>query len=152
MWNSKKSVNLSLVVCFVTIILIVILSLFINNFAINYFDYANDSDHAQYLKYIAFIGSFYPCAILGIVAVISLIKMLFRIKNENSFCKENVKSLKVISWCCFIVALITFIGGFFYLPLIVVTVAAGFFGLILRVVKNVIHSAIELREENDLTI
>lgn len=152
MWNSKKSVNLSLVVCFVTIISIVILSLFINSFAINYFDYANDSDHAQYLKYISFIGSFYPCAVLGIVAVISLIKMLFRIKNENPFCKENVKSLKVISWCCFIVALITFIGGFFYLPLIVVTVAAGFFGLILRVVKNVIHSAIELREENDLTI
>lgn len=152
MWNSKKSVNLSLVVCFITIVLIVFVSVFANNFAIKYFDYGSSSDHTQYLKYVGFVGSFYPCAFLGIVAVISLIKMLFRIKNENPFCKENVKSLKVISWCCFIVALITFIGGFFYLPLIVVTVAAGFFGLILRVVKNVIHSAIELREENDLTI
>ena len=152
MWNSKKSVNLSLVVCFLTILCIAFLSVFANNFAIKYFNYFNQSDHVQYFKYVAFISSYYPSAVLGIFAVISLIKMLFRIKNGNPFCKENVKSLKFISWCCFIVALITFLGSFFYLPLIIVTVAAGFFGLILRVVKNVIQSAVELREENDLTI
>ena len=152
MWNSKRSVILSLVVCFITIVLIVFVSVFANNFAIKYFDYGSSSDHAQYLKYVGFVGSFYPCAFLGIVAVISLIKMLFRIKNGNPFCKENVKSLKLISWCCFFVALITLLGSFLYLPLIIITVAAGFFGLILRVVKNVIQSAVELKNENDLTI
>ncbi len=152
MWNSKKSVKLSLVVCFLTIIAIVIVSVFANGFAVKYFDYFDKSDHSQYLKYIGFIYSFYISAVFGIVAVISLIKMLFRIKNGNPFCKENVKSLKIISWCCFIVALVTLTGSFFYIPLIIVTVAAGFFGLILRVVKNVIQSAVELREENDLTI
>lgn len=152
MWNSKRSVKLSLVVCFFTIILIVFLSVFANNFAIKYFDYGYASDHTQYLKYIGFVGSFYPCAFLGIVAVISLIKILFRIKNGNPFCKENVKSLKLISWCCFIVALITCLGSLLYLPLAIITVAAGFFGLILRVVKNVIQSAVELKNENDLTI
>ncbi len=152
MWNSKKSVNLSLVVCAVTIICIVVISLFANNFAVNYFDYQQYNDHAQYIKYVAFITAFYPCSLLGILAVISLIRMLLRIKKDNPFCNENVKSLKFISWCCFIVALITFCCGFFYLPLFIITVASGFFGLILRVVKNVIQSAIEIREENDLTI
>lgn len=152
MWNSKKSVNLSLVVCFLTIITIVVVSVFANGFAVNYFDYFNKSDHTQYLKYIGFIYSYYISAVFGVIAVISLIKMLFRIKNGNPFCNENVKSLKGISWCCFIVALITLLGSILYIPLIIVTVAAGFFGLILRVVKNVIQSAVELREENDLTI
>lgn len=152
MWNSKKSVNLSLFVCGFTILCILIISCFINSWAVGYFNYGSYSDHTQYLKYIGFIFSYYPSAILGVLAVVSLIKMLLRIKNDNPFCRENVKNLKFISWCCFIVALITFAGSFLYLPLIVVAVAAGFFGLILRVVKNVIQSAVELREENDLTI
>jgi hypothetical protein len=36
--------------------------------------------------------------------------------------------------------------------LFVVVVAAGFIGLILRVVKNVIEEAVILKSENDLTI
>lgn len=152
MWNSKKSINLSLFVCGFTIVCILVLSCFINLWAIEYFDYCDCADHVQYLKYIGFIFSYFPSAVLGVLAVVSLIRMLLRIKKDNPFCHENVKSLKFISWCCFIVALITFTGSFLYLPLIIVSAAAGFLGLILRVVKNVIQSAVNLREENDLTI
>ena len=75
-----------------------------------------------------------------------------RIKNEDPFCRANVKSLRIISLCFFIVALITFVGCFFYRPFIFIAAAAGFLGLILRVVKNVIQTAVELREESDLTV
>jgi len=152
MWNSKKSVNLSICVCGFTIISIIVAAIFVPWWAKNYFLYLFDWDHTQYLKYIAFMFSFYPCASLGILAVFLLIKILFRIKKGNPFCNENVKSLKIISWCCFFVSLITLLASPFYIPLIIVAVAAGFFGLILRVVKNVIHAAVELKKENDLTI
>ena len=43
-------------------------------------------------------------------------------------------------------------GGVFYLPFCFIAVAAGFVGLMLRIVKNVMQSAVEIREENELTI
>jgi len=50
------------------------------------------------------------------------------------------------------VAVITLIAGVFYIPYSFVAVAAGFVGLMLRVVKNVMENAVQLKEENELTI
>ena len=54
-------------------------------------------------------------------------------------------------------ALITLVVGVlhfnpFTIPFLMVAVAAGFVGLMLRVVKNVMQAAVEIREENELTI
>ena len=49
-------------------------------------------------------------------------------------------------------ALITLIGGCIYIPFMVVAVAAAFMGLMLRVVKNVMQNAVEIKAENELTI
>ena len=38
------------------------------------------------------------------------------------------------------------------MPFMFVALAGGFVGMLLRVLKNVMQSAVELREENDLTI
>ena len=38
------------------------------------------------------------------------------------------------------------------MPFMFVAAAGGFTGMLLRVLKNVMQSAVELREENDLTI
>ena len=49
-------------------------------------------------------------------------------------------------------ALIALASGYFYLPFYIVGTAAGFFALILRVIKNVFCAAIEIKNENELTI
>lgn len=95
---------------------------------------------------------FYPSAVLGLTALASLIFLLKNIMENEIFCRENVRLLWIISNCCFIVAVITFIGGFFWLSFFVLSAAAGFMGLIIRVVKNVMQKGVELREENDLTV
>ena len=95
---------------------------------------------------------FYPSAVFAAVILYSLLKLLFNIKNENVFITENTKYLRTVSWCCFAIAIITFIGGFFYMPFMFVAAAGGFTGMLLRVLKNVMQSAVELREESDLTI
>lgn len=95
---------------------------------------------------------FYPCACMGLTALAALIFLLKNIMKNEMFCRENVRLLWIISNCCFIVAAITFAGGFFWLPFFVIAGAAGFMGLIIRVVKNVMQKAVELREENDLTV
>ena len=52
----------------------------------------------------------------------------------------------------FFIAVITFVGGIIYMPLIFVSAAGFFTGVLLRVLKNVMYSAIELKQDNDLTI
>ena len=49
-------------------------------------------------------------------------------------------------------AVITLVCGMQYIPYLFIAVAAAFVGLMLRVVKNVMENAVELKAENELTI
>ena len=40
----------------------------------------------------------------------------------------------------------------YYLPFIAVAIAAGFMALLVRIVKNIIQQAIDMKAERDLTI
>lgn len=95
---------------------------------------------------------FYPSSAFAVAAMYSLIRLLLNIRAGKTFSHQNVMYLFTISWCCFAVALICFIGGFGYTPFFFLTAAAGFMGMILRVVKNVMQYAYEIQQENDLTI
>lgn len=94
----------------------------------------------------------YACAVPGLVALFSLDRLLANIKAKKVFIEKNVKHLRMISWCSFAVSGILFLSGFYYLLFLIVAVAAAFFGLILRVVKNVIEQAVIIKNENDFTI
>lgn len=153
MWNSKKSVILSLVVCFAVALVLIVTLFAMPQLASMYFgNWRGFSQEAVALVTKTVLMCYYPSAILGLVALVALIKMLFNIKAEKLFIGENVLFLRVISWCCFLVALMCAAGAYVYYSLIFITIAAGFVGLILRVVKNVMQSAVELQCENDLTI
>ncbi len=148
MWNSKKSITASFVACVLVLLAIV----FIGVASPLLLDkYLSQRGVAITLKPIL-LSCYYPCASLGVVAIASLMKMLMLIKNDKPFCKENVKMLKIISWCCFGAAAICAVGGIWYFPFLFIFAAAAFVGLILRVVKNVMEKAVEIREENDLTV
>jgi len=99
-----------------------------------------------------FACCFYPCSVFAYVTLYSLIRLLLNIKKGIIFITPNVRYLRRISWCCLAVAVITLIAGVFYIPYSFVAVAAGFVGLMLRVVKNVMENAVQLKEENELTI
>ncbi len=155
MWNRKRSVTLSIVVCF-TFIAILTFGLFFGPWAVKVWFVVyrgwNESGEAMSNMLLLFKLCFYPCAVFAYVTLYSLIRLLFNIKNEDIFITPNVKYLRAISWCCFVVALITLIGGVFYLPFLCIAVAAGFVGLMLRIVKNIMQNAVEINEENELTI
>lgn len=150
MWNDKKSIVLSYVVCIAVLILIVCACALAPFYLSEFFGIMNIKENS--IKYHTFMWCLYPCSFFGIIAVLSLMAMLKRIWKEHPFCRQNVVSLKTISVCCFFVSLITFVGSFYCRTFIFIAAAAGFFGIILRVVKNVIQRATELQKENDLTI
>lgn len=151
MWNSKKSILLSIAVCFLVAALLLGLAVA--------FPWLRDwyflSVHGKLPEKGAIPAvtiCFYLCLVPATWALYELIRMLFRIRKDNPFCTENVKALRHISWACALAAVLCIIGAVWYLPLILIAVAAGFMAMILRVVKNVMEKAVALREENDLTV
>lgn len=91
---------------------------------------------------------FFPAAYL----LYSMYCLLRRIETDQVFIRENVESLRRISWSCFLGAAISLVSVFYYFPWAFVAMAAAFMGLIVRVVKNVVAKAIELQEEVDYTV
>ena len=94
----------------------------------------------------------YCCLPFAAAALLTLRLLLKNILKSEVFVSQNVKFLRILSWCCVAVALIALASGYFYLPFYIVGTAAGFFALILRVIKNVFCAAIEIKNENELTI
>ena len=155
MWNKNKSIGLSIAVSFIFLGLLTI-GLFFGPFVVNLWFkiYRGFDPNLSAMKQLltVFVCAFYPCAVFGYITLYSLIRLLFNIKKQEIFISRNVTYLRTISWCCFAVSIITIIAGVFYIPYCFISVAAAFIGLMLRVVKNVMQNAVEIKTENELTI
>ena len=155
MWNKDKSIGLSIAVSF-TFLALLTIGLFAGPFIVNlWFEiYRGFDPNLSAMKHLLtiFVCAFYPSAIFGFITLYSLIRLLFNIKKQEIFINKNVTYLRVISWCCFAVSLITLIAGVFYIPYCFIAIASAFIGLMLRVVKNVMQNAVEIKNENELTI
>lgn len=101
---------------------------------------------------VPLLVTFYLCAAIGFVILFVLDRLVSNISKGKVFVEDNVKYLRIISYCCFAIALITLFFARLRILVFVITFAAAFIGLILRVIKNCFTEAIKLREENDFTI
>ena len=100
-------------------------------------------------------GPLYACLAFGIAALIILLRLLADIRNEQVFTKTNVQRLRLISYCGFAIMISCVVGAFLATPrpiFVFLALVAGFLGLIMRVVKNVIDAARLLKEDADFTI
>lgn len=100
----------------------------------------------------AIVIAFYCCAAVILFALWCMEKLLKNIIRYEVFTEANVKLIRQVCLCCGLVALICLPAGFFYPPLVFLTVIMGFLCLVVNVVCQVIRAAVSLREENDLTI
>lgn len=101
---------------------------------------------------VPLLVTFYSCAAVGFVILFVLDRLVSNIRKGEVFVDKNVKLLRVLSYCCFIIAVITLIFARLRIIVFVITFAAAFIGLILRVIKNCFEQAVILREENDFTV
>ncbi|MBR0600336.1 DUF2975 domain-containing protein [Sinanaerobacter chloroacetimidivorans] len=148
MWNPSKSVTLSCIFTKLVIILVICFDLTAPYVIGKYLVYAGrNPDLIQQLLFIV-----YTCSAPALVALFSLNKLLTNIKKGEIFIEKNVGYLRNLSWCCFAASLIMLLSGFTYILFLIIALGAAFFGLILRVVKNVIEQAMIIKNENDYTI
>ena len=100
---------------------------------------------------IVMIASYFIPAIFMLADVFMLL-LLQRVKNGLVFTNKSVLLIRGVSWCCFAVCfLFAFLGIYFQLSFIVAFLGV-FLGVCLRVIKNVIAEAVEIKNENDLTV
>jgi hypothetical protein len=78
--------------------------------------------------------------------------ILRSILRGEVFTRKNVRALRHVQWSCALVAVLCLVATFAYLPLVFLTVIMSFLFLALCVMSNVMAAAVEIREENDLTI
>ena len=146
MWTDSKSIALSKF-CVVSIMAMLVMCAAIAPWALNgLFLHLTETGKALFLATI-YTGSVPAAALLAL-----LFLFLRRIGQGRVFVNENRNCLRHISWCCFAGAAICFLSSLYWLPWFAIGVAAGFMGLIVRVVKNVIAKAISLQDDADHTI
>ncbi len=155
MYRNKISVKVSIAVCIILSVVLGILVFFapflFELYLTAFRGFAPEGEALAMIKKV-FMLVFYPCGIFAAIILTALLGLLNNIKAGDVFTLKNAKYLRIVSLCCFAISVITLVGGFFYMPFLVVTFAAAFVGLLLRVLKNVMQAAAEMREENDLTI
>ena len=100
----------------------------------------------------AISAAFYCCVPVVFYALWCIDRLVGNILAGEVFVTHNVRFIRRIRWCCAGVSLICLPASFFYPPLIFLAVIMAFLALVVSVVKNVMAAAVEIPEENDLTV
>ncbi len=150
--SNRQSVNLSLVISVVFFVLCVagafampfLLGLFVEMRGISYVISTG--------QFIFILIVAYLILALFILADILLFKLLQRVKHGAVFTPKSVALIRGVSWCCLAASLLFCCVGIFFYICFAIGLAGIFLGLCLRVTKNVIAEATEIKSENDLTV
>ncbi len=85
----------------------------------------------------------YPCVPFAATILLLLKKLLKNALNKNLFSTESTDYLKKIAICCIVIAVITLIGGKFYLPFLIVGATFSFLSLLLYALRGIFAAQIE---------
>ena len=154
MKKRQISAALSLVVCAASAVLLVAwlftFPRFFGWFYLAYHGIAENPYTQSVMKRV--IGAFYGCAPFAAASLYCLIRLLLNVMKDRVFIPRNVTYIRLVAWFCYAVALITLVTGARYFPLLIITFATFTVGTLLLVMKDLFRTAVELKEENELTI
>lgn len=86
------------------------------------------------------------------VADAMLFSLLLRVKSGKVFTTKSVALIRGISWCAMFLCVVFGLLGIYFQLSFFVAFACLFLGICLRVTKNVIEEATEIKAEHDFTI
>lgn len=152
---SKISITISLVASIAFFALCVALAFYMPVFADLMIQAVNDIGISRVEganEYIV-LGLAYVALTFITIIDILLFMLLTRVKEGKVFTAESVSLIRGISWGCYIVAgVFCGLAVYFVFVGLMVAFVVAFLGLCLRVVKNVIEEATEIKAENDMTV
>ncbi len=148
MWNKSKSLMLSIFCTRLFFLLLAAAVIFAPEVIVWFF---GDSESMRAI-YGYLRATIYTIAVPAAALLLCLHKLLMNLRKSVVFAQQNILMLRVISWCCIAAGVVALVSSFYYSSFWIVAIACAFFGLILRVIKNVFEQALEIKNENDFTI
>lgn len=146
MYTSETSTKLTLAVTYIAAIILALLMIFA-------------SPIARYIigegaktAFLSAVAAFYICCPAAWIALYKIHRLLKNVLKDTIFTNETATLLRHLSWCCAFVAAVSLVTTYFCHIFFTFTIGAAFMTLILRVLKNVMAKAVQLKEENELTI
>lgn len=100
----------------------------------------------------ALLGAFYASAVAVELAMFHMDRLLGNILRAELFTSENVQHIRMVRWCCFAVSVVCLFAFFGFPSMIFISTIMAFLALVVTVVGQVMKAAVEIREENDLTV
>lgn len=94
----------------------------------------------------------YSVIAVFLITDLLLFALLLRVKKGKVFSDKSVALIRSVSWCCFLLCFICSLLGCYYYTAFVISFISVFLGICIRVVKNVIEEATQIKSENDLTV
>ncbi len=146
--KKKASVTISLALAIIALFCVVAVAVWIPFW--NWTHLAQE--HIDIYPYSVVIALLYLILIPALVADVSLLRLLSNVSKSLIFTPQSVALIRTISWCCFAETVLCLALGVCSPVMIVVAFAAAFLGVVLRVVKNVIEEAVDIKSENDFTV
>ena len=98
------------------------------------------------------LRAFYCCAAAVLYALWHMDRLLRNISQAQLFTRKNVRHIRIIRWSCLAVSLLCLTAAAAFPSLLFASAVMVFLCLVVTVVGQVMASAVELREENDLTV
>lgn len=107
------------------------------------------------------IFPFYAVVPAGYAALVCIDKLLTNIKKDLVFESETLKYLNIISYACvyaavvgIVLVVISLISGVYDFLIVFTLLSLGelFMAIVLQVIRQVFKKAIDIKEENELTI
>ena len=104
-------------------------------------------------RHLAAVLPIYYCfCVPALAALVSTYRILANLRRGVVFDAANVRLLRLISWAALAGGLVCVAATPIALAFLAVGLVCGFVGVVMRVVKNLIAAAVDLKAENDLTI
>lgn len=149
-WSKNRSILLSQICIFLFAVVLAMVDIFAVSLSKWYIFRTYLTEGKEGVMILSLL--IYSCSFFAWIALYHLWWLIKNLKREFVFENQNVTYLRRTSWCCIGVCLICLLGAVYSLPLILVSVASGFMGLIVRIVKNVFEQAISMKHELDFTV
>ena len=146
-WNKDKSILLSRAFVAAFALALLALDIFCYPLARRYL--GEDPQRLVGIPVTVYVGS-----VFAWLALAELWRLLGNLRHGQVFTPDNVRLLRIVSWCCVGAAIVCLLSlpWLWFLPVLVVAAAAGFMAMIVRIVKNVFQQAIAMKDELDLTV
>lgn len=143
MHDYRKTVKLTLVITYISMVLLVAAVITLPAFITWYVEVKGRD---QNLPAIIMLTC-YPCAPFVGVALICVQRILKCILSGVIFGDKNITALKKLSHCCLAISLITLVAGFFYTPFFVVCIVLSFCSLAVKVIKDIFDFELQSRRD-----